>query len=244
MQPKSTWHSNLVWRNFEKGTCGFLCSWKPYSSEKFWTCLYCSRQKQSKKTTEIGICWLSHAGTIQQEMKILQTYKLDCFCFVIQRCTHGDKRLCTIKIVFGNSIVSFLTFKWKKIGKQLDNDNLSYFIEHEVHLYGDEKLKQKTSKFFNISSTTPRKQASQISRCLHERFFNIWKSVAIHFFLFMTFFCRRNSLKYFLVEVSRSLKNALSSYETIISSAVSTSSILFEFFRFSKSDTFFSKTVT
>ena len=77
-------------------------------------------------------------------MEILQTYKINNFCFVTQRRTHAVLPEALLK----NHNVNCLTFE--RIKRQPYNDTLCLFRALALHLHGNEKLEEETSKKFNL----------------------------------------------------------------------------------------------
>ena len=69
-------------------------------------------------------------------MEILQTYKCNNFCFVLPE---PPLRNCNVNC-----------FTFERNTTQPYNDNLCLFRALALHLHGNEKLEEETSKFFNL----------------------------------------------------------------------------------------------
>ena len=83
-------------------------------------------------------------------MEVLQFDKSDSFYSATQRCNHGLYRFRTTLTALEKSKCELSNY-WKNTKKPY-NDNLCVFRAVALHLFGNERLEEETSKFFNFFS--------------------------------------------------------------------------------------------
>ena len=82
-------------------------------------------------------------------MVILKTYKLTIFASLLKDVPMGCKDTVLPEPLLRNCNVNCLTFE--KNTRQPYNDNLCLFRAVALHLFGNERLEEETSKIFNLS---------------------------------------------------------------------------------------------
>ena len=81
-------------------------------------------------------------------MEILQTWKFNSFCFVTKDLPVGCKDTVLPEPLLKNQNVNCLSFERNK--RQPYKDNLCLFTALALHLHGNKKLEEETSKIFNF----------------------------------------------------------------------------------------------
>ena len=95
-------------------------------------------------------------------MEVLQTDKSDSFVALLKDVPMGCKDSVLLEPFLKNQNMNCLTFE--KNTRKPYNDNLCFFTAVALHLFGNERLEEETSKKFNLFLNNCGKQICQSSR--------------------------------------------------------------------------------
>ena len=138
----------IVWK--------YLCSRKYYAYGEVETCMHTKRHYQSEREiTEIGYCWSLYTRERERERdwantkrKFYKLTNLTVFAALLKDVPMGCKDSALPEPLLKNQNVNYLSFEKDTI--KPDNDNLCLFRAVALHLFGNERLEEETSKIFNL----------------------------------------------------------------------------------------------
>ena len=128
----------------------FLCSREQYAYGEVKTCVYTRRHYQpEKETTENGYCWsLCTRERANTKWKLYKLTNLTVFAALLKDVPMGCKDSVLPEPHFKNQNVNCLTYE--RNTKKPYKDNLCLFRALALHLHGNERLEEETSKIFNL----------------------------------------------------------------------------------------------
>ena len=161
---------------------------------------------------------------VNTKWKFYKLTNLKIFAALLKDIPMGCKDTVLPEPILKNHNVNCLTFERKT--SQPYNDNLCLFRAVALHLFGNERLEEETSKMFNLSQKTVKKVTSQSSRVFISMTFQKLKTCCKSISSFITLILwMENRLVSSVEEVFKSMKKVSSFYATTITFATSTTSM-------------------
>ena len=166
----------FVLKNFELGMCGYFYAHesKTFMERSKLECTQADMTNLKDRMQKMGIVDICTRKRANTKWKFYKLTNLTIFASLLKDVPMVCKDTVLPEPLLRNPIVN--CFSYEKNTLQPYNDNLSLFRAYALHLHGNKKLKEETSKIFNLFLNNKGKGIHQSSKVFIWTIFRKWKT--------------------------------------------------------------------